>query len=242
MAKQERHPETKTGAASRLIINLILHDILVFAFSAASMFLAAGRWDWPDAVIFWLAYFFISLASGLYLIKIDSSLMRERQEAIRQKNVKAWDRWILAANMFLTTALFALIGLDAGRFGWSQVTLPLRVFGGVLMLLSFVLTLWASRTNTFMSAQVRIQTERGHQVVSGGPYAIVRHPMYAAMCMLYIGMPPLLKSWYGLIITLLMIAVVVVRVTLEDKTLREELHGYAEYMVKVKYRLIPGVW
>ena len=242
MADQKRHPEPKAGQASRLITNLILRDVLVFAFSSAIMFLAAGRLDWPDAIVFWLIYFLISLASGLYLIKIDSSLMQERRDAIRKKNVKTWDRWILAANMLLTTGLFALIGLDAGRFGWSRVPLPVRILGGALMLLSFALTLWASRTNTFMSAQVRIQTERGHQVVSSGPYAIVRHPMYAAMCMLYIGMPPLLNSWYGLLVGLLMIAVVVLRVTLEEKTLRDELPGYIEYMGKVKYRLIPGVW
>ncbi len=226
----------------KLMVDLILHDVFVFAFSAAVMFLSAGRLDWREAVFFWIAYFFISVASGLYLIKIDSSLMRERLDAVRQKNVKTWDRWILAVNMVLTLALFVLIGLDAGRYHWSLVPLPVRIIGGSFMLLSFALTLWASRTNTFMSSLVRIQSERSHQVISSGPYAIVRHPMYAAMGMLDIGMPLLLNSWFGLMVSFLMIAVVFLRIILEERTLFSELPGYSEYCGRVRFRLIPGIW
>jgi protein-S-isoprenylcysteine O-methyltransferase Ste14 len=242
MPEVKRPPEANSENMRRLMVDLILRDALVFAFSAAVMFLSAGRLNWPEAVIFWIIYLFISLASGLYLIKIDSSLMQERRDAIRQKNVKTWDRWILAANMVLTLALFVLIGFDAGRYQWSRVPLPVRIIGGSLMLLSFALTLWASRTNTFMSSQVRIQSERGHQVISNGPYAIVRHPMYAAMGMLDIGMPLLLDSWFGLMVSFLMIAVVILRVILEERTLLSELPGYSEYCGQVRFRLIPGIW
>jgi protein-S-isoprenylcysteine O-methyltransferase Ste14 len=242
MSEVERIPEASADQIRKLIINLILHDLLAFGFSAAVMFLAAGRLNMPVMLIFWLAYFLISLTSGIYMIRTDTPLMQERQDAIGQKNVKAWDRGILAAVSILTTALFALIGLDAGRFEWSQVPLSIRISGAVLMLLSFPLTLWASRANTFMSVQVRIQSERGHHVISNGPYAIVRHPMYAAMCMQHIGMPLMLNSWYALPVSLLLIAVLVLRVKLEENALSEELPGYADYLQKVKYRLFPGVW
>jgi protein-S-isoprenylcysteine O-methyltransferase Ste14 len=156
--------------------------------------------------------------------------------------VQTWDRWILAANMLLTTGLFIMIGLDAGRFGWSRIPGLIRITGGVLILLSFALTLWASRTNTFMSSQVRIQSERGHQVISSGPYAVIRHPMYAGMCMLDLGMPLLLNSWYGLAVSFFMIMLVILRVALEEKTLNLELPGYSDYCSHVRFRLIPGIW
>lgn len=110
------------------------------------------------------------------------------------------------------------------------------------MLLSFSLTLWASRTNTFMSSQVRIQTERGHQVISSGPYAIIRQPIYATMCLLDVGMPLLLNSWFGLLASALMVAVVILRVTLEEKTFKMKLSGYSNYTKQVKFRLVPGIW
>ena len=242
MADQKRQNEISVRQLRNLIANTVIRNTLVFTISSGIMFLAAGRLDWPVVIIFWIVYYLINMASSLYLIKIDSSLMKERQDAISQKNVKPWDHWILAINMLLTTGLFALIGLDAGRFGWSQVPILVRIAGGILILASFVLTLWSYRANTFMSSLVRIQSERGHCVVKIGPYAIIRHPMYAGVCLLDVGMPMLLNSLYGLLVSLLIIAVVILRITLEEKTLRAELSGYNDYTIQVRFRLIPGIW
>ncbi|HUV15212.1 MAG TPA: isoprenylcysteine carboxylmethyltransferase family protein [Pelolinea sp.] len=238
----ETHNKVKSGTLRNLYINTIIRNVIVYVFSSSIMFLAAGRLNWLDAIIFWIIYYLIGQIVGLYLIRMNSELMKERQDAIFKENVKSWDRWILTVNMILTTALFALIGIDAGRFGWSHVPLALRAAGGVMMLLSFGLTLWASHENTFMSSQVRIQTERGHRVVSSGPYAIIRHPMYAGSCLLNIGMPLLLNSYYGLLVNMLMIAIVVIRTWLEDDTLEKELDGYGEYAGRIRYRLFPGIW
>jgi protein-S-isoprenylcysteine O-methyltransferase Ste14 len=242
MVNREEHPEMNARQLRNLAVNTVVRNVLVFAISSSIMFLAAGRLDWPEAIIFWITYFLISLASSLYLLKIDSGLMKERQDAISQKNVKPWDRWILVINMFLTTGLFALIGLDAGRFGWTQVPILIRIAGGILNLLSFGLTLWASHTNTYMSSLMRIQSERGQHVISSGPYAFIRHPMYAGMCLLDLGMPLLLNSWFGLTVSGLMIATIFIRTSLEDKTLQAELQSYTDYATRVKYRLVPGIW
>lgn len=224
-----------------IYLDTFIRNSIVFAISSGIMYWAAGRIIWLEANLFWTAYYLISLGVGLYLVWFSSDLMKERQDAVFKKDVKSWDRWILAVNMILTTAMYALIGLDAGRFGWSKISLFLRAFGGFLMLISFIISTWAAIENRFMSSQVRIQSERGHQVAKTGPYAIIRHPMYAGYCLLYIGMPLVLNSWCGIIPGLLLIFVMIIRTRLEDHTLKDELPRYADYAKQVRYRLIPSL-
>jgi protein-S-isoprenylcysteine O-methyltransferase Ste14 len=98
------------------------------------------------------------------------------------------------------------------------------------------------RENSYLSATVRIQEERGQTVISTGPYHYVRHPMYAGGLFMFLGTPLLLGSWYGLLLTLLFLPALLVRAVLEERTLLQELPGYDAYMAHVKYRLIPHVW
>lgn len=227
---------------AKLYLNTLVRNIITFSISAGIMFLSAGRIDWLTAIWFWLIYFLISLIAGLILVRSNYRLMKERQDAVFKKDVKPWDRWILAANMILVTAQYILIGLDAGRHGWSQVPLLIQIVGGGMILVSFAITLWATHENQFLSSQVRIQKERGHHVVSTGSYAIIRHPMYAGYCLLYIGLPLVLNSWWGLTISLALIIVIIIRTRLEDQTLMRELNGYREYSVQTRYRLFPRLW
>lgn len=213
----------------KLGLTAVLRTTGIFILYASATFLGVGRLDWSDAIIFWAVYYLIGLATNFYLLKSDRALLREREEAINRKNVKPWDRRMLAVNMVLIISLLVLIGVDAGRYQWSNVTVILRTLGGIVILLSFGLSLWASCVNTYMSALVRIQEERGHRAVTGSPYRIIRHPMYAGMCLLYLGMPVLLNSWYGLIVNALLIAGVFIHTTMEDRTLQRELPGYSEY-------------
>lgn len=218
------------------------------ALQTAGMFLvmggvllgAAGRWDWWEAWAFLGGYFLIALASALWLLRTRPALAQERSQP--GQNVKQWDHVLVGFNLLLTLALYAVIGLDAGRFGWSRMPLWVRTAGLLGFIPAFGLPLWASKVNAYLSSRVRIQDDRGHEVVAEGPYTYVRHPMYVGMIFYNISVPLLLGSWWGLAVGGVMIAVVILRTALEDRTLRRELPGYAEYSQRVRYRLLPGVW
>jgi protein-S-isoprenylcysteine O-methyltransferase Ste14 len=117
----------------------------------------------------------------------------------------------------------------------------LQCVGGALMLCSFCMSVRALRENTFASAVVRIQTERGHRVISTGPYAKVRHPLYASALIYLPATALLLGSWYGLAASFALSAGIVFRTAMEDRELRA-LEGYTEYAARVRYRLVPFVW
>ena len=135
-----------------------------------------------------------------------------------------------------------LMGLDAVRFRWSVMPVWLQCAGGALMLLSFRMFGRVFRENTFLAPVVRIQTERGHKVISTGPYAIVRHPLYAAALIYLPANALLLGSWYGLAGSFVLSGGLVFRTAMEDRELHRGLAGYTEYAARVRYRLIPFVW
>jgi protein-S-isoprenylcysteine O-methyltransferase Ste14 len=133
--------------------------------------------------------------------------------------------------------------VDARRFAWTA-SLPvwLKIAGGIGLLLSFFFFYRSYSENTFASPLVRIQEERNQQVISRGVYSIVRHPMYLAGILMFLGAPLLLGSLYGVLAGVLICFLLVVRITGEEKMLINELEGYADYTKKVRYRLIPFVW
>ena len=118
----------------------------------------------------------------------------------------------------------------------------MQTVGAVLIALCMYVFYLTFRENTHAAPVVKIQTERGHRVVTTGPYALVRHPMYAGALLLFVGVPLLLGSWYGLAAALVMIALLVARIVMEERTLTNELPGYREYAERVRWRLIPGIW
>jgi protein-S-isoprenylcysteine O-methyltransferase Ste14 len=170
----------------------------------------------------------------------DPDLLKERISP--QKNVKAWDKTILRVYSLFLTALPIVAGVDAVRFRWSHVPLGLNVLGFAGLVLTMLLAFWATRENTFASAVVRIQTDRGHRVCSTGPYAHIRHPMYVGVILMAVCLPMALGSLFAFIPAVIIVGLFILRTALEDKTLKEELPGYREYAQKVRFRLIPGVW
>ena len=139
-------------------------------------------------------------------------------------------------------AWMIVAGLDE-RFGWSpQIPLALQLVALVIMVLGYVVGIWAMAVNRYFSAVVRIQKDRGHTVVSDGPYRFVRHPAYATGIVSCLATPILLGSLWALIPCGLVAVVTVVRTALEDKTLLDELDGYKDYARRVRYRLLPGAW
>jgi protein-S-isoprenylcysteine O-methyltransferase Ste14 len=205
------------------------------------LFLSAGTVAWSEAWIFlglFLVYFIIWVSWGL---KHSPDLIMERGQALR-KGGKPWDMRIVRINLLLSLITYLVAGLDAMRFQWSTVAFPAQALGLALLLAGYVLPFLALSNNPFASGVVRIETERGHQVARGGPYRIVRHPMYVGTILADIGTPVFLGSLWALIPGFLMAALFIYRTAREDATLLEELPGYQEYAQSVRYRLIPGLW
>ena len=145
--------------------------------------------------------------------------------------------------MAITPLLILVVaGLD-DRFGGSPpLSTALQVTGLVFVAVGYTVATWAMLANRFFSGVVRIQTERGHQVVDSGPYAIVRHPGYAGNLVAGFGFPLALSSLWAFVPVLLVLIVTIIRTRLEDKTLKEELAGYAEFTTRTRFRLVPGIW
>jgi protein-S-isoprenylcysteine O-methyltransferase Ste14 len=204
------------------------------AIVGAFVFGGAGRFDLPAvwAVLGTLAAF--AVASGLL---IDRDLLRERA-APGPGNA---DRLTRPLAGLLLPAHWLLAGLDA-RFGWSPIPVWARAAGAVLYAVGCAAVLWAMTANRFYSSVVRIQDDRAHHAVRAGPYRIVRHPGYAATiaCALSAGLA--LGSFIAMVPALLFAALFVRRTIVEDRLLRRDLEGYAEYARGVRYRLLPGVF
>jgi protein-S-isoprenylcysteine O-methyltransferase Ste14 len=139
------------------------------------------------------------------------------------------------------TAMLVLAGLDA-RYGWSEMPLALVLAGLALEALGFLVVGWVLLTNPFASSAVRIQEERGHQVITTGPYALVRHPMYLAVALVCLGSGPALGSWWAGLALVPVLAIFVRRTVIEDRMLHRELAGYADYAAQVRWRVVPGVF
>jgi len=227
-------PETRPprgGSIVRIVLSLIY---------LALIFIAAGTINWPK---FWLFLFFYLLSTTAFLIwlkKHDPGLLKERMFV--KKDIKSWDKSIIRAYTVLLLIMFLLAPLDAVRFHWSRVpsTLQWLAFSGILA--AWGIVIWAFRENAFLSGFVRIQTDRGHAVCTTGPYRFVRHPMYLAVILVVLCLPLFLGSLYSLIPAVLISALFVLRASLEDRTLRKELPGYADYAAKVRWKLVPKVW
>jgi len=205
------------------------------------LFLAAGTLAWPTGWAF-LILFFGSLASlMLWLSRHNPALLKERM-ALSQPGQKAWDKVLYLLLYVFSISWLILMPLDAVRFHWSLVPLWLQIAGVLLLLCSFYIFYRTFRENSYLSPVVRIQEDRGQTVISTGPYQYVRHPMYSAFLFFIPGTALLLGSWYGLLAGLLLIILFGWRAVLEERTLRDELQGYAAYMTQVKYRLVPYVW
>jgi len=209
---------------------------------AALLFVPAGTAAWPAAWVFLLGMAAWSSAVGAWLVRHDPDLLAERMAPLYQQGQALWDKILIHCAALLWAAWLVFMPLDAVRFGWSQMPTSLQGLGALFLLLMAYLVYLTFRENSFAAPVVKIQRERGHKVVTTGPYRYVRHPMYAGAMLFFLGTPLLLGSWYGLALAPFMMAMLAVRAVMEERMLIAELEGYADYAARVRYRLIPLIW
>lgn len=207
--------------------------------------LISRDWGWWEAWVFGGIGIFGFVVSRVLAGRKNPDLIKERGEFLKHENTLPWDR-VLAPLVGLGGVLVPLTaGLDAleslgGRAAFVPPAVKWIALG--MILFGWWVGTRALMENRFFSGVVRIQKERGQRVVSTGPYSVVRHPGYAGAFFTYLGTPIFLDSPWTFVPVVLLMAVLVVRTRLEDKTLQEQLEGYREYAERVRYRLFPGLW
>ena len=223
---------------NRQIVSVRLLPIVL---PALALFGSAGRLDLPMLWAYFGVYVGTNLATRVFISKRDPGLLKERTWP--RPGTREWDRRLIRIYQFLPFATWVTAGLDLGHLHWlDTVPVGAQIAGLVGMAGSLALVLWAMTTNTFYSRWIRIQTERGHQVVTSGPYQCVRHPGYLGTILSWVSGALALGSWLAMAPVVVIVWLVVFRTTREERVLRDELTGYAAYAEKVRYRLLPGVW
>ena len=203
------------------------------------IFLPAWSLRYWQGWLYWLVFGLMCLVLGLYFARHDPALVARRMEAGPTAEKEPRQKLILWCASAALIALYIVSGLDY-HFGWSSVPAWLALIADLLVILSFYGFFVTFRANAYAAATVTV--EAGQPVISSGPYAVVRHPMYTAAIVLFAATPVALASWWGLVPAAVLAAAIVCRLLDEEAYLARQLPGYTDYQRKVRARLIPGVW
>jgi protein-S-isoprenylcysteine O-methyltransferase Ste14 len=215
---------------------LVVRFVLGIAVTAAALFLPAWTFDYWQAWVL-LAVLFVPFAFvGAYFMKRSPEFLARRMQ---YKEKRGSQQWFVAASGFLFALAFLMPGMDV-RLGWSVVPTWLVLLADIVVLVSYALVFAAFRANAYAARTVEVMA--GQKVIDTGPYAIVRHPMYAGIIPMLLVIPLALGSFWALIPVVLACALIIPRLLDEERLLRSSLPGYAEYCTRVKFRLIPRVW
>jgi protein-S-isoprenylcysteine O-methyltransferase Ste14 len=206
---------------------------------AVLLFIPAWTLDYWQAWVF-LSVFSVSvLAITLYLMKNDPKLLERRVNAgpTAEKDKTQKTIQLLASIAFITVIVLPAVD---HRFAWSRVSSYVNVTGDALVALGLFTVFLVFKENTYTSATIEVDTEQ--KVISTGPYAVVRHPMYSGALVMLLGMPLALGSWWGLLTIIPFTAILIWRLLDEERFLTKNLPGYSEYCNQVKYHLLPFIW
>jgi protein-S-isoprenylcysteine O-methyltransferase Ste14 len=234
-------PPTQTPSSVLAGILRRVSTILGFLIlQAAILFTCAGRLDWTWPWLYMAISLVTVLVNGSIMLRVNPETIAERGQPGETKD---WDKvvgglWALALYLVVP----AVAGLDA-RFGWTgRFPAIAQIAGALLLVVSGATSGWAMISNAYFSTAVRIQSDRGHTVCRTGPYRYIRHPGYLGFILQSLAVPILLGSVWTLIPGSVAAFVMIIRTTLEDRTLETELPGYHEYSKEVRYRLVAGIW
>jgi len=227
----------------RILTPLVLLQTLLFVvFVPFLPLLLSGRWKWWEAWAYAAVTILGFVISRFLAARRHPDILAERARFMQHEDAKPWDRLLVSLLALASASTLVVSGLDV-RLGWSD-GFSLPVEGGALAVIvaGYALGSYALIENRFFSGMVRIQSDRGHQVVSGGPYRWIRHPGYAGGLLTYLAAPFFLDSSWAVVPAVLTAIVLLVRTHFEDHTLRNELPGYSDYARRARFRILPGIW
>jgi protein-S-isoprenylcysteine O-methyltransferase Ste14 len=225
-----------------LVLNLILQIIIWFGFMGAIIFGAAGTMDYAGGWLYLSEMLAISVIFGVYGLRTDAGLLRERLKPPVQKGQPLADKLVVIPIVLLVFTGMGVMSADAMRWHLSAMPPSMQWAGCGLLMAAFLFMYWTMRTNSFAAPVVKIQKDRGQTVITTGPYAIVRHPLYFGALFYIAGTSLVLGSWWGLVTVPILALLFGIRIGIEERTLRTGLEGYGDYARRVRWRLIPFIW
>jgi protein-S-isoprenylcysteine O-methyltransferase Ste14 len=221
-------------------VKLLIKGFVTNIIFSAILFICAGRMNYTQGWIF-LSINILSTLMNYFTIYKNTDLINER--ANLGEGIKSWDKLLLGISAIVYVIIIVIAGLDSGRFQWTNNSSWIIIITGILLtFIGQILFLTARSQNNFFSSVVRIQKERGHTVCDKGLYKIVRHPGYLGMMISLIALPFITTSIWSIIPTLVAVILLLIRTSLEDRTLKNELDGYVEYSKNTRNKLIPLIW
>jgi protein-S-isoprenylcysteine O-methyltransferase Ste14 len=218
-------------AISESIFGLILFVILVYV--------SAGTWHYWQGWLFLTVFTLSTIGFTVYMLLYDKPLFERRMNAGPWKE-KEWSQKIIVSLIILAFFVFMVFPILDYRYGLSPVPAWVSILGNIIIVCSFLFIFWVLRVNSFAASNISVEPDQ--KVISNGPYAYVRHPMYAGAIWLFVGIPLALGSWWTIILIIPFFPVLAWRLLDEERFLSKNLPGYTEYQKKVKYRLVPFVW
>lgn len=221
--------------ATKALLSVVLLGVII----GVVIFVAAGTLHYWQAWVYLLIFTGISFLTTIYLINNDPDLLKRRLRGGPTAETRTSQRVIMAFTSLGFIGLLVVPGLDR-RFGWSSVPVYEVIVGDTLVAIGFYFIFLVYRENTYTSATIEIAADQ--KVIDSGPYALIRHPMYASALLYLLGTPLSLGSYWGLVPFVVIVPFLLWRIFDEEKMLIGELAGYGQYQQRVRYRLIPGVW
>jgi len=225
---------------TKLIVRYAIRETMGLVIMGIALFWSAGRIDWWPAWASLAVMFAWIMATAIVILHFNPALLVERLGP--RKGAKPWVTAIMSILGLAQLVRYIVAGLDQ-RYDWTGgFPLAAQITALAACVLGYVLVVWATASNAFFSQIVRIQSERGHTVVTGGPYRYVRHPAYVGAIVYELAISVLLASWWAVVTSVLSITLLIIRTVLEDRVLLTELNGYTNYARQVRFRLFPGLW
>lgn len=225
-----------------LVLNLFIQTILSFGFMGAIIFLAAGTIDYRGGWLYLGEMLIASAVFGLHMLRVDPSLLKERLRPPMQRDQPLADKLLLVPILLLLFGGLGFMAADAARWHWSMMPPAVQWAGCGLLLVALLFMYWTMRVNSFAAPVVKLQKDRGQVIVTTGPYGLVRHPLYFGALFYVAGTSLALGSWWGLTTIPCLALLLGARIGVEERTLRLGFDGYADYVRRVRWRLIPLIW